>query len=434
MFRERSTMSPSGAPFHRPWWMGWVGVGLGFVAGLWVGALSPADAEPPANPYARLNTFAKVMSYIERSYVTPVDQEKLLDQAIKGMVSSLDPHSLYLPPEAYQALRQENNGAFVGVGLEIESREGLVHVVAPIDGAPADRAGVLSGDLVTAIDGNSVRGLTLREVVQRLKGPEGSSVTLTLLRAPTPVSGRKPDLTQAKPITLTLVRQTITVVAVAPQMMEPGWGYVRLRSFQDGVADDLIDAYNTLRAETGDLHGLVLDLRNNPGGLLLEAVQVADLFIDEGVLVSTEGRTRKGNAVYRAAPAETRIQVPLVVLINEGSASASEIVAGALKEHGRATVVGVRSFGKGSVQSIIDMKDGSGLKLTTALYYTPNHTSIHGKGIEPDLEIVQIPETTRSGSPSEPWYASDIQLRTALQHVKAMVSLHKRQEPSPADK
>ena len=426
MTQQRKTTPPT----RRRLLAGAALVGVGFALGLGVGLAPRADAEPPANPYARLNTFAKVMSYIERSYVTPVNQQELLDEAIKGMVSSLDPHSLYLPPEAYRALREENNGEFVGVGLEIESRDGMVQVVAPIDGAPADRAGVAAGDVLIAVDGDSVRRLTLREVVRRLKGPEGSRVKLDLLR-PEPVADPKAriDLTKAQPVSVELERQTITVVAVSARMLEPGWGYARIRSFQDGVAEDLVDAFEGLRAERGGLSGMVLDLRNNPGGLLLEAVEVADLFISEGVLVSTEGRTRKGNATYRATPSGTHIEVPLVVLINGGSASASEIVAGALKEHHRADVLGVRSFGKGSVQSIIDMKDGSGLKLTTALYYTPNHTSIHGTGIEPDREIRQNPGTAPPESGGR-WFDKDHQLRTALEHLKA--SAHR--DPELKDK
>jgi len=392
---------------------------VAFAVGVGVGQGSVVDAEPRPDPYSRLNTFAKVMSYIERSYVDPVDQGKLIDASIKGMVGSLDPHSVYLTPEEYKALRDENDGEFVGVGLEVGRQAGQVRVISPIEGSPSARAGVEPGDVVLTIDGVSVRDMTLRDVVTHLKGKKGTSVRVELARPVEKNVDAVVDLSLARVYTATMERETIDVVAVTWRLLEPGYAYVRIRSFQEHVALDVERALDAIEAaSTKSLKGVVLDLRNNPGGLLVEAVHIVDLFIDEGLIVTTRGRDARNVDTFEARSTSTRVRVPAVVLVNRGSASASEIVAGALKDHGRATIMGTRSYGKGSVQSIIDIQDGSGLKLTVGRYYTPSGASIQDKGVIPDVEVEQQrPDSATSGTGQGS--DGDHQLDRALAHLRS---------------
>jgi carboxyl-terminal processing protease len=357
----------------------------GFALGVAVVIVGPVLARPGASPYARLDSFAKVLSYIERSYVDPVEVGPLVDAAVKGMVDSLDPHSAYFTPEEYRALRREGEGDILGVGLEIGNRGRHITVIAPLDGSPADRAGLRSGDVLLAVDGESSRGWTLRDVVNALKGAPGTSVVLDVARPP---KDAPDDLMRARELRFEVAREAIHLDAVESKLVGEGYGYVRIRRFQAGVAVDVEAAIEDLSDDAGGaLPGLVLDLRNNPGGLLLEAIQVAEMFLSSGRIVSTRGRGGQLTDSYDATEATTLYDGPMVVLVDAGSASASEIVAAAIKENGRGELVGVRTFGKGSVQSIIELRGGAGLKLTTARYYTASGRSIQDLGIAPDVPV-----------------------------------------------
>ncbi len=360
-------------------------VGAGFALGLAVALVVPAAAGPGSSPYARLDPFAKVLSYIERSYVDPVPQADLVDAAIKGMVGALDPHSAYYTPSEYRDLRREGDGEIVGIGLEVGKRGRHIVVIAPLEGAPAQRAGIRSGDVLLAVDDKSTRGWALGDVVTAIKGSSGTKVTLDVARPPPDTPD---DLTRAKELRFVVARRLIHLDAVQKKLLPGGVGVVRVRQFQSGVAVDVEAAVEDLADENGGtLPGLVLDLRNNPGGLLTEAVQICDMFLNAGRIVSTRGRGGQQTQVYEATAAATLYDGPVVVLVDGGSASASEIVAAALGQNDRAEVIGERTYGKGSVQSIIDLRGGSGLKLTTARYYTPSGASIHDRGVDPDLIV-----------------------------------------------
>jgi carboxyl-terminal processing protease len=368
-------------------------------------ALAPwgeAGAEAK-DPYERLNVFARVMSYIERSYVDPPDQSKLVEAAIKGMVSSLDENSAYFTPEEYAELRKEAEGLFVGVGLELGTHEGQIVVVAPIEGAPAERAGVRPGDVLRSLDGKAARGWTLREAIRRVQGAEGSEVVVEVMRG-----GPQGELHR-----FALKREPLEVDAVVSKPLGGGLAYVRVRFFQDGVATEVKGALEELEGQ-GEVKGVVLDLRNNPGGLLIEGVKLSDLFLKEGVIVKTQGRDRGQNQEFRAEGPGTIFAGPVVVLVNGGTASASEIVAGAFRDHGRGLLVGEKTYGKGSVQSIIDLKGGAGLKLTTARYYAPKGGSIQGTGFVPDVVV----GPTTSQEVGEGWYKGDAPLTKAVELLR----------------
>ena len=325
--------------------------------------------------YEKLKIFTDVLAYVERNYVEPVDAEKLIYGAIQGMLQTLDPHSSFMPPDVYKELQVETKGSFEGLGIEITTREGVLTVVSPIDDTPAFRAGLKAGDQIIKINGESTKDMTLMEAIKRLRGPRGTHVTISLLRK---------GWTELKDFTLT--RDVIPIQSVKYERLPDGIGYVRIKSFQEATSQDLEKALRDLESNAGGIKGLILDLRNDPGGLLPQAIEVADKFIAQGVIVSTEGRHEKKQ--YTAHPEGTRTQFPMVVLVNGGSASASEIVAGALQDHKRALILGSPTFGKGSVQSIYGpLEDGSGLRLTVALYYTPNGHNIQAKGIVPDVRV-----------------------------------------------
>ncbi|MFY9399261.1 MAG: S41 family peptidase [Desulfomonilia bacterium] len=324
--------------------------------------------------YPHLEKFTDCLSIIEKSYVEEVPPEKLIDGAIKGMVSVLDPHSSYLTKEGYHEMQISTTGSFGGLGIEIGMRDGTLTVISPIEGTPAFRAGVLPGDRIVKIDGQSTADMSLEDAVKLLRGPKGTKVTITILRD-----------NQQKPMDMTITRAMIHIESVKAQMLEPGFGYIRVRNFQVDTADDIRSALE----EMGPLKGLILDLRYNPGGLLDQAVSVSDLFLSEGLIVYTDGRRPEEKTEYRARKEGTFEGFPMIVLINGGSASAAEIVSGALQDNRRALVVGVKSFGKASVQSIRPLSDGSALKLTVARYYTPLGRSIQATGIEPDIVVEQ---------------------------------------------
>jgi len=325
--------------------------------------------------YKGLKIFSDVLELIEKNYVDPVDTADLIHKAIQGMVQSLDPHSALLPPDAFEELQIDTQGDFTGIGIRITMRDGFVTVISPIEGAPAYKAGIKAQDRIIKVDGEATKDL--RSAVMKMRGPKGTDVVVTILREGA-----------AGPMDFKLTRDVIPIESVRALEIKPGYGYVRVTNFRDKTTEDLQDALKKLESAKTPLKGLVLDLRNNPGGLLNQAVEVSDLFLQEGVILSIRGRQNTHTKIFKATPTPaTARDYPMVVLINGGSASASEIVAGALQDHKRALILGTTSFGKGSVQTVESLRDGFGLKFTIARYYTPNGRSIQAKGIEPDIVV-----------------------------------------------
>ncbi len=350
---------------------------------LLVGMVSSGQSEAPksgaASDYQELQLFTDVLTIVKRSYVEEVPVKDLIYGAIDGMLASLDPHSSFMSPEIYKEMKVDTRGEFGGLGIEISLRDSLLTIVSPIEDTPASRAGLQAGDQILKIEDQYTKDMEIMEAVQLMRGAPGTKITITIMR-----TGFE------KPQVFTLEREVIKVQSVKSKTLEKGFGYVRLVQFQERSGEDLTKALETLREDNGGtLQGLVLDLRNNPGGLLDQAVDIADQFLSEGLIVYTKGREADAQMEFSAKRSGTEPDYPMVVLINGGSASASEIVAGALQDHGRAVIMGVQSFGKGSVQTIIPLSDDSGLRLTTAKYYTPNGTSIQARGIVPDIEVPQ---------------------------------------------
>lgn len=339
--------------------------------------ISPISALPEDDAvYRGLSNFTKVLDLIERNYVDKVDSEELTSNAIEGMLKTLDPYSAYLTPERYKELEIGTSGEFGGVGMEVAVENGVLKVISPIEGSPADLAGIKPGDLITEIDGKQTRGMVVYDAVKLLRGPKGSNVTVTVTREG---EGSR---------NITLTRDVIHIKSVKYKLLDTEIGYIKISQFQENVSDELKDALWKLELENGgSLRGLVLDLRNNPGGLLDEAIKVADEFIDKGLIVSVRGRTSNQSKEYYATKGDSQRAISLVVLVNKGSASASEVVAEALQDSKRATIVGSKTFGKGSVQTIIELDDGSGLKLTTAKFYAPSGRSISDVGVTPDIVV-----------------------------------------------
>lgn len=335
-------------------------------------------------PLDELRNFSEVFGKIKADYVEEADDKALLESAIRGMLSGLDPHSAYLDQEEFKELQVGTSGEFGGLGIEVGMEDGFVKVVSPIDDTPAQAAGVKAGDLIVRLDDTPVKGMSLNEAVKRMRGKPGTQITLTIMREG-----------EQKPLKLTITRDIIRVKSVKFQPLEPGYGYLRITSFQNQTGEQVRKAISDMKKEHGDLKGLVLDLRNNPGGVLGAAVSVSDAFLDKGMIVYTEGRAKNAALRYTATPGDALNGAPMVVLVNGGSASASEIVAGALQDHKRAIIMGTRTFGKGSVQTIFPMSNNSAIKLTTARYYTPGGRSIQADGIEPDiaLKAVKLVET-----------------------------------------
>ena len=329
-------------------------------------------------PLDDLRTFTEVFARIKNDYVEPIEDKALLENAIRGMLSGLDPHSAYLVPDDYQEMQAGTSGEFGGLGIEVGMEDGFIKVIAPIDDTPAQHAGVEAGDLVVRLDDTPVKGMSLADAVKVMRGKPGTDIVLTIVREGVD-----------RPIRITITRDVIRVTSVRSRALEPGYGYVRISQFQLRTGESLREAVGKLREGTGDddLKGLVLDLRNNPGGVLNAAVSVSDAFLDNGIIVYTEGRMDDAKLTFSAKGSDILDGIPLVVLVNAGSASASEIVAGALQDHGRAVIMGEKTFGKGSVQTILPLGNGSALKLTTARYYTPSGTSIQARGIVPDIAL-----------------------------------------------
>jgi carboxyl-terminal processing protease len=349
-----------------------------FLIGVLIGSGQSQKVSALSNDmYEDLKVFTDVIGLIQKDYVEETKSKDLVYGAIKGMLETLDPHSAFMPPNMYKEMQEETKGRFEGLGIEITVKDGILTVVSPIEGTPAYRAGVLAGDQIVKIDGEPTKNLTLVDSVKRLRGPRGTKVTITIMRE---------GLT--KPKDFTLVRDVIPVRSVRYELLEKNYGYIRISQFQEKTDGEFEKAMKALEEESkGALMGLVLDLRNNPGGLLDQAVKISDRFIESGLIVSVEGRKEDQKMKFYAHPDGNVSRYPLVVLVNGGSASGAEIVAGALQDHGRGVLVGTQTFGKGSVQTIIPLKDGSGLRLTTARYYTPNGRSIQAKGIVPDIIV-----------------------------------------------
>ncbi|MGE4477250.1 MAG: S41 family peptidase [Stutzerimonas sp.] len=345
--------------------------------------LAPAELGAPASkaplPLEELRTFAEVLDRIKAAYVEPVDDKTLLENAIKGMLSNLDPHSAYLEPDAFAELQESTSGEFGGLGIEVGIEDGFIKVVSPIDDTPASKAGIEAGDLIVKIDGQPTKGMSMMDAVAKMRGKPGSSISLTLVRE------------GGQPFDVKLTRAVIKVRSVKSQLLEPGYGYLRVTQFQVNSGEEVGKALAKLKKDNGGkkLNGLVLDLRNNPGGVLQAAVEISDHFLTKGLIVYTKGRIANSELRFSADAADASEGVPLVVLINGGSASASEIVAGALQDHKRGVVMGTDSFGKGSVQTVLPLNNDRALKLTTALYYTPNGRSIQAQGIEPDIQVAR---------------------------------------------
>lgn len=341
-------------------------------------------------PLSDLQRFTTVMDNIRNYYVKPIDDSTLFENAIRGMLTGLDPHSSYLDIEEFADLKQTTSGKFGGLGIEVSPEDGLIRIISPIDDTPAQRAGIKAGDLIIRLNDTPVKGLSLKEAIDMMRGDKGSLITLTIIREG-----------ESKPLIIPIHRDIINIQSVKSKMLEDNYGYIRVSQFQSNSGDDLIRAVQTLKkANGGKLKGLILDLRNNPGGILESSVQISDAFLDrdklkyDAVIVSAKGRISGSQIKERAHPGDLLNGAPIVVLVNYGSASAAEIVAGALQDHQRAVIMGTQTFGKGSVQTVIPLKDKRGLKLTTALYYTPAGRSIQAVGIEPDIVVknMQIPK------------------------------------------
>jgi carboxyl-terminal processing protease len=399
-------------------------------------------------PLDELRTFADVYNQIRSGYVEEIDDSTLLEYAIQGMLMGLDPHSVYLTRDAFQDLQDNTSGEFTGLGLEVGMEDGYVKIIAPIDGSPAAAAGLQSGDVILKLGNVPVKGMSLGEAIEKMRGPKGSAIELTI--------GRPGE---SQPFEVNLVRDVIRVASVRQRWLEPGYGYIRIAQFQNATGDDVVRSLEKLMAQQ-ELKGLVIDLRNNPGGMLGASVEVAGAFMDGGTVVYTEGRLANSDLHYNAEPGDLSKGAPLVVLINNGSASASEIVAGALQDHGRAVVMGTRSFGKGSVQTILPLSESRAVKLTTALYFTPNGRSIQAEGIEPDILVERAKVTAYqdprgvtekdlsghlengnggSGKPrpsrskeAQELLASDNQLYEALTLLKGINVLGMRERKTPA--
>lgn len=384
-------------------------------------------------PLDEVRLFTEALDAIRSAYVEEIDDKTLLTYAIQGMLAGLDPHSDYLSVEAYDSLNETTQGEFGGLGIEIGEENGYIKVITPIDDTPAKRAGIMPGDLIIEIDGKPLRELPINQAAELMRGEIGTAIVITILREGEP-----------EPFEVELVREAIAVASVRHYTLEPGFGYIRIAQFKLNTGEELLKSLQALQTENEQLHGLVLDLRNNPGGVLQSSVAVADAFLTEGRIVYTQGRFEESELDYYANRDDPSQGVAMVVLINTGSASAAEIVAGALQDHGRAVIMGTRSFGKGSVQTVMPLANDRALKLTTSLYFTPDGRSIQAQGIEPDIEVDEAfvtrqtsrrayteadlsghllnangePETPREQTSAEQVVVTDYQLNEALTLLK----------------
>lgn len=369
---------------------------------------SPAAARPVPWQDARL--LAEVLEHVRKEYVDRISDQELIEAAIRGLVADLDPHSAFLDSEEFNELRISTAGEYSGVGIEVSLENGAVKVVSSMEGGPAERAGVRAGDTILAVDDEPVDVENINDSIDRMRGKAGSKVKITIARSES-----------SQPLQFTLARASVQVHSIKKQLLEPGLGYVRISHFSETTAPDLQKAIAALKQESNsDLHGLVLDLRNNPGGLLEAAIGVSDAFLEDGVIVSANGRAADARFEMDAQPGDELNGAPVVVLVNGGSASASEIVAGALKDHHRATIVGQQTYGKGSVQTVVPLSDGQAIKLTTSRYFTPSGASIHKTGITPDV-VVDTKEIQAHGNVDSPAVAGDLAADYALRLALAIL-------------
>jgi carboxyl-terminal processing protease len=396
-------------------------LGAGSMA--YVSQQAMASAQPRAKTYKMLELFGDVLDTVERQYVTEVDDKKLIEAAIDGMLTSLDPHSGYLNPDSFDDMRDQTRGEYGGLGIEVTSEDGVVKVISPMDGTPAFKAGIKAGDFITAVNGDSVLGLSVTDAVKQMRGKPGEPVTLTIAREKT------------DPFDVKMVREVIKTKS-ATARLEGDYGYLRVSAFNEKTTDEAEAAIADIRAKNPKMKGLILDLRNNPGGLLDQAVGISDLFLDGGEIVSQRGRDPRDVERYNARPGDVTGGLPMVVLINSGSASAAEIVAGALQDRKRAELVGLTSFGKGSVQTVIPLRGGAdgALKLTTARYYTPSGRSIQKTGIIPNLEVAETKDEAQAIA-NRAFQFSEASFRNALnaEEGKTRVGAHEPAEAPPND-
>jgi carboxyl-terminal processing protease len=395
-----------------------------FSLGILMGAMIPSLRAIPEKIYKSLDLFSKILYIVEKEYVEPVDGEGMVYGAIKGMLGTLDPYSVFLTPDVYKELKVDTVGRFGGVGLEISLQDGVLTVVTPMEDTPAAKAGIQPGDRILKINGKSTKGMNLADAVRRMRGSRKSKVVLTFYR-----EGKK------NPFDVTLEREVIQIKSVKAELLPDKIAYLRLNSFQERSTDELKEKAKELQKQAGgSFNGIILDMRNNPGGLLEEAVTVSDMFLDKGIIVTTKGRVGVTDE-RRASPGADYLQEKMVILINRGSASASEIVAGALKDNGRAKTMGTKSFGKGSVQTVIELGEGTGLKLTIAKYYTPSGASISGTGIIPDYEV-PLPKDFEGNIFQDP--KKDAQRQAAIEYLKSgkipdQVKKAEKAETQPVD-
>lgn len=369
--------------------------------------------------YKNLKSFNEILDIVEKNYVEPVDSKTLLQGAINGMIKNLDPHSSYMTPEVYKELELETRGSFGGIGIEITIHKDILTVVSPIEDTPAFQAGVKAGDKIIMIEGKSTKDITIMEAVNRLRGPKDTKVTISILR------GNENKLRD-----FVITRAIIKIVSVKHKLLDDQIGYVRIASFQDKTASDLKKALQEMTAKNTALKGIVLDMRNNPGGLLNQSIEVSDVFLKSGVIVSTKGRTKGMESKVNARDGGDEFTAPIVVIVNEGTASAAEIVSGALQDNGRALVIGTQTFGKGSVQTVIPLEDGAALKLTTARYYTPKGRSIQAEGIAPDIVIKYI----RPGDEADDDDYEPIREKDLKGHIKSVKELERKGEEPVKDR
>lgn len=356
--------------------------------------------------YKDIKTFNEVFDMVKKNYVDEVDSATLIQGAINGMIRSLDPHSSFMTPEIYKELEVETQGRFGGIGIEITILKDVLTVVSPIEDTPAFIAGIKTGDQIIRIDGKSTKDITIIEAVKKLRGPKDTKVTITIMRENIP-----------KPKDIVLTRAVIQIKSVKAKTFENHIGYIRVASFHERTSDDLRKALREVSEKLNPMKGLVLDLRNDPGGLLIQAIEVADMFLKSGVIVSTRGRTKNMETKTMARNDDNEITCPMVVLVNEGTASAAEIVAGALQDNGRALVIGTQTFGKASVQTVIPLEDGSALKLTTARYYTPKGRSIQAEGIKPDI-VVKYIRPSENAENNTAWWEDRVREKDLKGHIK----------------
>jgi carboxyl-terminal processing protease len=391
---------------------------IGISVNLSQGASAGKEPEPEsALPWRDAHVLAEVFERVRTDYVDPVDDHKLMQDAIRGWVGGLDPHSAYLDDEQYAEMRINTTGNYYGVGIEVAIEDGAVTVIAPIDDTPAALAGILSGDVITSIDDVPIAQSDLNDAIARMRGEPGTKVKVGIVR-----KGSE------QPLTFTLVRANVQVRSVKQEMLEPGFGYVRITQFSETTGADLRAALASLRtAAQGHLKGIVLDLRNNPGGVLEAAVSVSDDFLDDGIIVTASGRTPESRFEMDATPGDLIDGAPIAVLVNGGSASAAEIVAGALKDHHRATLIGQTTFGKGSVQTIMPLSDGRAIKLTTSRYFTPSGASIQKKGIVPDVVLKAQAASPADEHDKRPLAQRDAEVRIAVDTLKTQVPQRDKQ-------